>query len=78
MTRTFYLALSASAFLFASACSPVEMARFDCDQGNQSACIDYQEYTRRGAPGTVSAKAPDALIPQAIPSAQPSPSTQAP
>ena len=78
MTRTFYLVLAAGALLFASACGPVEMARFNCDQGNQSACIDYQEYTRRGAPGTVSAKAADALIPQAVPSAQSTPSTRVP
>ena len=77
MKRRFYLALSAGALLFASGCGPVEMARFDCNQGNQSACIDYQEYTRRGAPGTVGAKATDAPVPQA-PAAQSTASTQAP
>src|SRR5258708_4100409 len=73
-----YLVLSAFAVLFASGCGPVEMARFNCNQGNQSACIDYQEYTRRGAPGTVSAKAADAPVPQPAPSAQSTASTQAP
>ena len=78
MKGRFYLAVSAAAFLLCSGCGPVEMARFNCDEGNQSACIDYQEYTRRGAPGTVSAKAPDALVPQAAPSAQSTAATQIP
>ena len=78
MKKTVYLVLSAAAFLLASGCGPVEMARFNCDEGNQASCIDYAEYTRRGAPGTVSAQAADAPAPQAAPSAQSTPATQSP
>lgn len=35
-----------------SSCTPVEMARFDCRNGDQSACIDYMAYTHAGLPGT--------------------------
>jgi hypothetical protein len=78
MSRSVYVALSAVALLAAGGCSPVEMARFNCNEGNQAACIDYQEYTRRGAPGTVSAKAQDASVPEAAPSAQSTPTVQTP
>jgi hypothetical protein len=78
MGRKVLVALSAIVLLAASGCSPVEMARFNCNEGSQAACIDYQEYTRRGAPGTVSAKGEDAAVPEAASSAQSTPTGHVP
>lgn len=38
--------------LLLSSCTPVQMARYNCTNGDQSACIDYMAYTHAGMPGT--------------------------
>jgi hypothetical protein len=45
-------ALVALLMLSATGCTPVEQARINCRQGDQSACIDYMTYSRAGMPGT--------------------------
>jgi len=44
--------LAAFSLLVAAGCTPVEIARIQCQQGNQASCIDYATYSQAGMPGT--------------------------
>jgi hypothetical protein len=44
--------LAAFCVLVAAGCTPVEIARMQCQQGNQAACIDYATFSQAGMPGT--------------------------
>jgi hypothetical protein len=46
------IVLAIMAVLGLSACTPVELARINCRNGDQASCIDYAAYTQAAMPGT--------------------------